>query len=98
MLDCTRRAGLQDTTQMGSFESEDRDDTRDALRGGRFSSLRALYWLLHSSSASNMATMFSGGTSGRMLWTGLKTKPPSGMKMSNRFLTCSFTSAGVPCG
>ena len=27
-----------------------------------------------------MATMFCGGTSGRMLWTVLKTKPPPGMR------------------
>ena len=35
----------------------------------------------NSATASNMAMMFSGGTSARMLWTCWKTKPPPGPRM-----------------
>ncbi len=53
------------------------------------------YQYLKSRTVSNIATMFSGGTSERILWTVLKMKPPPGEKSSRFSLTWIFTSAGV---
>jgi len=43
--------------------------------------------LLNSSTPSYIAIIFSGGTSGKILWTVLKTYPPPGAKVSSNRLT-----------
>lgn len=50
----------------------------------------------YSQAVSKRATRFSGGTSGRMLWTAARMKPPPGARTSMRRLTPSATSCGVP--
>jgi hypothetical protein len=53
---------------------------------------------LNSRIASSMATIFSTGTFAWMLWTVLKTKPPSLEKISQFRNTWSRTSPGLPKG
>ena len=50
----------------------------------------------YSSIAAYIATIFFGGTSGRMLWIGLNTKPPPGESVSILRCTSSLTWSGVP--
>jgi hypothetical protein len=55
----------------------------------------SVYYQLNSSIASNMATIFWGGTSGNILCTAANIKPPSFENISILRFTLSFTSPGV---